>query len=108
MGKTHDRLVEKRFLQLKLSGNYTTVAKNQIYPLSPHTQDGGEIDVIAMNPNKGLLEIHEIKSSPNYIPCAVTQLERAKKYYKNFQYSDMNFFIYYNDYGLERLLEVKI
>ena len=108
MGKTHNRLVDKKFLQLKHSGEFTSVAKNQIYPLGPHLNDGGEIDVIAMNPSKGLLEVYEVKSSPNYIPCAVSQLERAKAYYKQFQYKTNKFYIFYNDYGLERLLEVKI
>jgi len=108
MGKTHKRLVNKKYRQLKHSGNYTSVAKNQIYPLGPHINDGGEIDVIAMNPKKSLLEIYEIKSSPKYIPCAVSQLKRAKKYYSQFNYENIKFFVYYNDYGLESLLEVKV
>jgi len=106
MGATHDRLVQKKYNQLMASGKYTSVAKNQIYPLSPHLNDGGEIDVIAMNLGKSLLEIYEIKSSPKYIPCAVSQLKRAKKYYSQFNFQNNNFFIYYNDYGLESLLEV--
>jgi len=107
MGKTHTRLVNKLVRQLKQSKEYDFVTKNQIYPLEPHKEDIGEVDVLAGNYHTGLLDTYEVKSSPNYLWKGREQLKKSKKYYSRFKYKKNRFFLLYKDYnGLETKLQI--
>ena len=107
MGVKHEDLVERVYRELKSNNKFPFVAKHQEYPLEANTDTLGEVDVIAMNPEKGTLSIYEIKSSRNYLKKGKNQLRRARKYYEQFGYETINTFLEYDVNGFRHHEQVK-
>lgn len=95
MGRTHNLLVSSLSETLDKFGNFDVVTHNQEYPLEDRLKETkGEVDVSALNLEKNLLYLFEVKSSPNYLKKGRSQLRRARKYYSQFDVK-IETFLYY-------------
>ena len=66
----------------------------------------GEIDIIAGNLKRSILELYEVKSSNNYRK-GIKQVKKAYNcYFKQFRFKKNRLFVVYKDYGLERIIQV--
>ena len=95
MGRTHDLLVSSLYEALNKFGRYDVVAHNQEYPLEDKINETwGEVDVSALDLEKNVLYLFEVKSSPNYLKKGRAQLRKAQKYYKQFDVKTESFLYY--------------
>ena len=95
----HQKLVEK--LSELIKDRYALILTNVCYPLND-VQTYGEIDLMALNPNRA--DFYEVKGSynQNNLKKAADQLRRMREYWK-FSGDD---FVYTPEKGIERLEDI--